>query len=91
MYSQKLFAAFSNTPDIFNGICQVKNQERLPGESKQLSGDEINKILRQILDPTKTYIFDANLSSAAKILNKEEDVAKEGCKLFLKQIYDMKA
>jgi len=34
MYSQKLFAAFSNTPDIFNGICQVKNQERLPGESK---------------------------------------------------------
>ena len=91
MISQNLFAMLSNTPDVFNGKRQLKNPERLPGESKWLTGDEINKMLRQILDPKETYIFDANLSSAAKILNQDKVVAKEGCKLFLKQIFDMKA
>jgi len=89
MFSETFCRTLKHT-DIFNGKRQLKN-ERSPEESKWLTGDELNKMLRQLLNPEETYIFDANLSSAAEILNKQEDIAKEGCKLFLKQIYDMKA
>ena len=58
MTSQNLFAVLSHTPDVFNGKRQLKNQERLPGESKWLTGDELNEMLRQILNPEKnTYLM----------------------------------